>query len=249
MYNYKLVVAYDGTDFCGYQVQKNARTVQGVMNEASRQIFGENATVTGASRTDSGVHANGQVILIKGEKDIADRNLVLAYNTKLPKDIAVLSSEKVSDDWHPRYQNLVKTYSYKLYHGLVLNPRDRDYVHHIHSKMDVEAMRKCAKHLVGKHDFFSYSNPCEIEDSVRTITDLEIIEENDFISIIVKGDGFLYNMLRLIVGTLIDCGFHKKDEDDIIRSLNERDRSLTGMTAPAKGLTLEHIEYLEDKSR
>ncbi len=244
MYNYKLTVAYDGTDFSGYQVQKNARTVQGVMNEASRQIFGEDVTVTGASRTDSGVHANGQVILIKGGKEIADRNMILAYNTKLDADIAVLDCERVGDDWHPRYQELIKTYSYKIHHGLVLNPRDRKYCHHIHSRLDVEAMRKCARHLVGKHDFFSYSNISPIEDTVRTITGLEIKEDGDFITIIVKGDGFLYNMIRLIAGTLIDCGFHKRDEEDIKKSLTIRDRSLTGMTAPAKGLTLEEIEYI-----
>ncbi len=244
MYSYKLTVAYDGTNFSGYQVQKNARTVQGVMNEVSRQIFGEGVTVTGASRTDSGVHANGQVILIKGDKDIADRNMLLAYNTKLDEDIAVLACERVADDWHPRYQDLIKTYSYRIFHGLVLNPRDRKYCHHIHSSLDVEAMRKCAGHLVGKHDFFSYSNLSPVEDTVRTITGLEIEEEGDFITIIVKGDGFLYNMIRLIAGTLIDCGFHKRDEEDIEKSLAVRDRSLTGMTAPAKGLTLEEIKYI-----
>ncbi len=246
MYNYKLTVAYDGTRFCGYQVQKNARTVQGVMNKASRQIFGENVTVTGASRTDSGVHANGQVILIKADKLIAKRNVILAYNTKLDSDISVVDCEMVADDWHPRYQDLQKTYSYLIYNGIAINPRLESYAHRQGGDLDVDAMKRCARHLVGKHDFFSFSNDSPIEDTVRTISEISVDRRDDFISIIVKGDGFLYNMIRIIAGTLVDCGYHKKDEEDIVKALENRDRSLTGITLAAKGLTLEKIEYLND---
>lgn len=246
MYSYKLSIAYIGTPYHGFQVQKNQISIQSVLMDAARQIFEKDFTITGASRTDAGVHANGQVVLLKANKKLACRNLILAFNSKLPDDISVLECEMVADDWHPRYQKVLKTYKYNIYNNIAMHPRYVNFAYHIKYKLDIEMMRKCARHLVGKHDFFSYSNVSKINDSVRTIESIEIVEQGSLISIIVKGDGFLYNMVRIIAGTLIECASGKRSEEDIIKSLAKADRKLSGMTAPARGLTLEKIEYLEE---
>ncbi len=243
MFNYKLTVAYVGSYYSGFQVQKNATTVQGELMRVAIEIFGDEVTVTGASRTDAGVHANGQVVLVKAKKQIKLRSVILAFNSKLDRGISIMDCEMVGDDWHPRYQKVTKTYSYSICNMLCVNPRYDDFCYHIKHKLDVAAMRKCADYLVGKHDFYSYSNASKINDSVRNIYSLEVLEEDGFITIVVKGDGFLYNMVRIIAGTLIECGERRRDEGDIKRSLNERNRKLTGATAPAKGLTLEKIVY------
>ncbi len=247
MYSYKLTLAYLGAPYHGFQVQKNHRTVQGVLMEAAGKIFEKDFTITGASRTDAGVHANGQVVVLKAQKKLECRSLILALNSNLPEDVSIFECEMVDDDWHPRYQKVLKTYRYDIYNNIAMHPRYVGFAYHIKYKLDMEMMRKCARHLVGKHDFFSYSNVSEINDSVRTIESIDILERGSLISIIVKGDGFLYNMVRIIAGTLIECASGKRSEEDIKKSLKESDRSLSGMTAPARGLTLEKIEYLAEK--
>ncbi len=249
MYNYQLKIAYIGTNYSGFQVQNNAPTIQGELMKVAIKLCGSNVTVTGASRTDSGVHANGQVVLLTSKKQFEPRKLLLAFNANLPDDIRVISSKSVSNDWHPRYQKVVKTYSYLICNGLSVSPRVSPYSYHYKQKLDIDFMKRCAKKIVGTHDFDGFSGPTQVADTTRTVLDISVTKEGEMIHIIVKGDGFLYNMVRIIVGTLIECGIGKKNEKDIVRILETRNRSLAGFTAPAKGLTLEDIEYTEQENK
>lgn len=244
---YKLTVAYDGTDYCGFQVQPNGPTIQGIMMEAAIDLFGEDVTVTGASRTDSGVHARGQVVLLKADKAIAPGKIPLALNRRLPEAIAVVGAEEVSDDWHPRYRKHNKTYRYKIYNGSFHYPQDKHTSYHYYRKLDASKMHEAGQLLVGTHDFESFSSARKsVDDTVRTIYQLSVTESDDMIQLDVTGNGFLYNMVRIIVGTLIEVGYGKRQLEDIEASLAHRDRSLSGKTAPAKGLTLIEINYESD---
>ena len=244
MPNYKLTIAYDGTDFCGFQVQPNGPTVQGELMRAAQDLFGMGVTVTAASRTDSGVHALGQVVVLKGEKVVAESKLPLALNMRLPDAIAVVGCLMVEDDWHPRYQTHRKTYCYKVYNGPYQYPFDKKNSYHCRRILDLDKMREACAILVGTHDFESYSSAKKsVEDTVRTIYNLEIIKDGDMLNIVVSGSGFLYNMVRIMVGTLLEVGYGRRDLDSIRKSLAIRDRSLTGITAIAKGLTLVRIDY------
>lgn len=245
MPSYKLTVAYDGTDYCGFQVQPNGVTIQGELMKAAIELFGASVTVTGASRTDSGVHARGQVVLLKGDKNIEVRKMPLAMNVRLPEDIAVVAAEIVDEDWHPRYQDHSKTYSYKIYNGQFHYPQEKSDSFHFRYDLDLDLMRQGAELMLGTHDFESYSsarkkNP---DDTIRTIYDIQLLEHKRMIEIIIKGNGFLYNMVRIMVGTLIELGQHRRSLASISESLGTRNRGLTGKTAPAKGLTLMQIDY------
>jgi len=241
---YKLTIAYDGTDYCGFQVQPNGPTIQGELMKAATDLFGDEVTVTGASRTDSGVHALGQVVVLKGDKVVSEAKLPLALNRRLPEMIAVVGCVIVDEDWHPRYQKHRKTYCYKICNGNYQYPFDRRNSYHCRRSLDIPKMREAASLLVGTHDFESYSSARKnVEDTVRTIYSLEIKEEEDMLSLVVTGSGFLYNMVRIITGTLLEVGYGKRDIESIRASLSRRDRSLTGITALAKGLTLVEIEY------
>lgn len=241
---YKLTVAYDGTDYCGFQVQPNGPTIQGILMKAAVDLFGEDVTVTGASRTDSGVHSRGQVVVLKAIKAIEVYKVPLALNMRLPVDIVIVGAEEVAEVWHPRYQTHIKTYSYKIYNGSFHYPQDQRDSYHFYRRLDVQKMQEAGQLLVGTHDFESYSSARKsVEDTVRTIYKLEITENNDMIQLDVTGNGFLYNMVRIIVGTLMEVGYGRRDLDDIRESIAHRDRSLTGKTAPAKGLTLVEIKY------
>ena len=241
---YKLTIAYDGTDYCGFQVQPNGPTIQGLLMKAAIDLFGPDVTVTGASRTDSGVHARGQVVLLKADKAIEPRKVPLALNMRLPRDIVVVGAEEVDDDWHPRYVKHNKTYSYKIYNGSFHFPQDYRDSYHYYRKLDVQKMQEAGQLLVGTHDFESYSSARKsVEETVRTIYRLEVTEENEMIQVVVTGNGFLYNMVRIIVGTLMEVGYGRRTLEAIEESVTKRDRSLTGKTAPAKGLTLLEISY------
>lgn len=241
---YKLTVAYDGTDYCGFQVQPNGATIQGELMKAARDLFGDDVTVTGASRTDSGVHALGQIVVLRGDKVVAESKLPLALNIRLPETIAVVGCDIVAEDWHPRYQKHRKTYCYKVYNGSYQYPFDKKDSYHCRRTLDIPKMREASMQLVGTHDFESYSSVKKsVEDTVRTIYNLEIREEEGMLSIYITGSGFLYNMVRIIVGTLLEVGYGRRDLESIRNSLLTRDRSLTGITALAKGLTLVNIDY------
>lgn len=242
----KLVVAYDGTNYCGWQVQPNGISIQAVLQKHIEALTGEKIMLTGASRTDSGVHALGQVAVFDTEKPWPAERFVPALNQRMPKDIVIQSAEEVPRDFHPRYQNTLKTYEYRILNRRVPLPNERLTSYFVPQKLDMEAMRGAAVELIGTHDFHNFcSVKTKAENTVRTITRLTLTKEDDMIYLRVTGDGFLYNMVRIIVGGLLKVGFHKKTAADIRRSLETGERYVVGPTAPPQGLTLVNIEYLE----
>lgn len=241
----KLTVAYDGTDYCGWQVQPNGITVEEVLNRAISKLTGEDIYVIGASRTDSGVHAMGNVAVFDTNATIPGERVAYALNQKLPDDIVVVKSEEVPLDWHPRYQDVIsKTYEYHIYNAKVQNPLKRRTTAFISYDLDVERMRAGAAYLIGEHDFVSFCNVrTNVEDTVRTVEDIQIREENGEIIIRITGNGFLYNMVRIIAGTLIRVGRGFYEPEKVKEILEAKERTEAGVTAPPQGLVLMEIKY------
>ena len=237
----KLVVAYDGTNYCGWQVQPNGVSIQAMLQKHIETLTGEKIMLTGASRTDSGVHALGQVAVFDTSKPWPAERFVPALNQRLPRDIVIQSAEEVPMDFHPRYQNTLKTYEYRILNRRVPLPNER-----LNSYFVPQALDKAAAEIIGTHDFHNFcSVKTKVTNTVRTITDLTLTREGDMIYLRITGDGFLYNMVRIIVGGLLKVGFHKKTAEDIRKSLETSERYVVGPTAPPQGLTLVNIEYLE----
>ena len=241
----KLTVAYDGTDYCGWQVQPNGITVEEVLNRAISKLTGEDIYVIGASRTDSGVHAMGNVAVFDTNATIPGERVAYALNQKLPDDIVVVKSEEVPLDWHPRYQDVIsKTYEYHIYNAKVQKPLKRRTTAFISYDLDVERMRAGAAYLIGEHDFVSFCNVrTNVEDTVRTVEDIQIREENGEIIIRITGNGFLYNMVRIIAGTLIRVGRGFYEPEKVKEILEAKERTEAGVTAPPQGLVLMEIKY------
>lgn len=245
----KLEIAYDGTGYHGWQVQPDKITVEGVLNHALSELLQEEIMVIGASRTDAGVHAKGNVAVFDTNSKIPAEKICYAVNRYLPWDIRVLKSEEVSSDFHPRKVKCKKTYEYKILNRNIAIPTERLYSYFIYYDIDVKAMQKAAEYLVGEHDFKSFcSVKTDVTDTTRTIYDLKVDKEGDIIKITVTGNGFLYNMVRIIAGTLIEVGRGLKTPEDMDRILVCLDRKLAGPTAPAHGLTLVGIEYDTDNN-
>lgn len=240
-----LVVAYDGTDYCGWQIQPNGVTIEEVLNLELSRITGEEIHVIGASRTDSGVHALGNVAVFDTESPIPPGRFSYALNQKLPEDIVVVSSAEVSPDWHPRYQDqITKTYEYHIYNAKTPNPLKRRYSAFVSFPMDVGKMREAAEYLVGEHDFASFCNIRKnASDTIRTVHEISIVKEGADITIRVVGNGFLYNMVRIIAGTLIRVGRGFYTPDRVKEILEAKKRTAAGVTAPANGLVLVRIDY------
>lgn len=240
----KLTVAYDGTDYCGWQIQKNGITVEEVLNRALSRLTGEKITVVGASRTDAGVHARGNVAVFDTDTRIPAERIVYAVNALLPEDVVVVRSEEVPAGWHPRKCVSVKTYEYRILNKEFPDPvRMRD-TYFVSFSLDIERMRRAAEYLKGEHDFKSFcSAQTAVETTVRTIYDLDIKKEGEIITIRVRGNGFLYNMVRIIAGTLAGVGRGYFEPEDMERMLEAKDRTQAGVTAPPQGLTLVGIEY------
>lgn len=241
----KLVVAYDGTNYCGWQFQPNGITIEEVLNKALSDLLREPIAVIGASRTDSGVHAKGNVAVFDTESRIPAEKLCFALNQRLPEDIRVQSSEEVPLDWHPRKQNCVKTYEYKILNQKIDMPIGRLYAHFCYFSLDLEKMRQAASYLVGEHDFKSFCTVrTQAEETVRTIYSLTLEKnEEGLITMRISGSGFLYNMVRIIAGTLLKVGMGMYPPEHVEEILDARDRQAAGGTAPAKGLTLVSLEY------
>ena len=230
----KLTVAYDGTNYCGWQIQPNGITVEEVLNRALRKLTGEGITVIGASRTDSGVHALGNVAVFDSETSIPPERISYALNQRLPDDIVVIRSEEVPADWHPRYCNSKKTYEYHILNAKIPDPTRRLTRHFV--SFDLE----------GTHDFVSFCNVrTDVEDTVRTIYSLDILPVGDEITIRIQGSGFLYNMVRIIVGTLVRVGRGFYTPEQVQEILEAKNRKAAGVTAPPQGLFLVGIEYEE----
>ena len=244
----KLTVAYDGTNYCGWQIQPNGVTIEEVLNHAICKLTGEEITVTGASRTDSGVHALGNVAVFDTESRIPADRFSYALNQRLPKDIVVVKSEEVPEDWHPRYQNTLKTYEYHIINTRIPIPTKRLYNYFVSFDLDVDKMREGAQYLLGEHDFAAF---CCIrtnaKTTVRTITDLVIEQNKDEITIRVTGNGFLYNMVRIIAGVLVRVGRGFYGPEMVKELLEGKERKKEAVTAPPEGLCLMEIRYEADE--
>lgn len=243
----KLVVAYDGTNYCGWQVQPNGETIEGVLNRELSSLLGEDIKVTGASRTDSGVHSLGNVAIFDTDTRIPPEKISYALNIRLPEDIVVQDSCEVAPDFHPRHCNSRKTYEYRILNRRFAMPTRRLDTYFYHRPLDVERMQQAARYLEGTHDFKSFcSVNTVVEDTVRTIYTLQVIKDaDDIITIRVQGSGFLYNMVRILAGTLIQVGIGAMEPEQMTEILEAKDRSASGPTAPAQGLTMMGIEFLD----
>lgn len=243
----RIVVAYDGTNYCGWQIQPNGITIEEVLNKCLRKLTGEDIHIIGASRTDSGVHALGNVAVFDTESSIPPERMAYALNQRLPEDIVIVRSDEVAADWHPRYQDEVeKTYEYHIYNAQAPNPMKRLYSTFVSFPMDVEKMREGAAYLVGEHDFVSFCNVrTNVEDTVRTVKEITITQDGADITIRVRGNGFLYNMVRIIAGTLIRVGRGFYEPERVKEILEEKERTAAGVTAPPNGLVLVEIAYRE----
>lgn len=265
----RLTVAYDGTAYCGFQLQPEQPTVEGELNRALSELTGETVSVIGASRTDSGVHARGNIAVFDTDSTIPGERFFAAVNTKLPADIRVTESREVEADWHPRKQECRKTYEYRIDPSYVADPMKARYCMHWPRPMNVAEMQRAARCLTGEHDFTSFANPSsqvlkEGGSAVRTLYAVEVTEEKGNrpesaareeekrpavrpeIVIRVTGNGFLYNMVRIIAGTLMDVGTGRFSAEDVKAMLEAKDRTKAGMTAEPQGLTLAEIRYREE---
>lgn len=241
----KLTVAYDGTNYHGWQIQPNALTIEECLNNAICELFGEGITVTGASRTDAGVHALCNVATFDADTKMEPSRIAYAINDKLPKDIRILDSSKAPDCFHPRFDAKEKEYKYNITNRRIYLPTERLYSYFYHRPLDIEAMQRAASHLVGEHDFTSFASiHSQTNTFVRNLYECTVEPEpNGKIVISVRGNGFLYNMVRIIAGTLIKVGSGAISSNEIPNILNALDRSAAGPTAPAHGLILYNISY------
>ncbi len=241
-----LTVAYDGTNYHGWQIQPNGETIEGILNRCLSELLEEEVTVTGASRTDSGVHAMGNVAVFDTETPIPADKIVYALNRRLPEDIRIQKSEEVDGDFHPRHTASRKTYEYRIYCAPFPMPVRRLYSHFTYVPMDVTRMQRAGEYLIGEHDFKSFCNTeAQVESTVRRIESLRVLAEGREIVIRVTGRGFLYNMVRIIAGTLMEVGRGHREPEELECILEAKDRRAAGPTAPACGLTLMQIEYLQ----
>lgn len=245
MRNIKLTVEYDGTNYHGWQIQKNAVTIQEHVEKALRQLLGVQTGVTGCSRTDVGVHAYGQVAHFFTDSTIPGEKFSYALNNLLPRDIVVQKSEEVPEDFHSRYSSKGKKYRYLICNSAHQSALMRNRACHVRPELDFEQMRKAAAHFVGEHDFAAFqATGGQVRSTVREIYSMNVSRKEDkLIELEVSGNGFLYNMIRIIAGTLIYVGMGKLRESDIPGIIGGLDRTNAGKTAPAQGLYLMEIYY------
>ena len=248
--NYKLLLQYDGTEFHGWQIQDELRTVQGELTRALSLIEGRNVNIHGSGRTDAGVHAEGQVASVEIQREITTSKLRAAINGNVGRDVRIVSVETAADDFHARYSALEKTYVYRVVNGPVISPFWWRYAHHDARRLDLEQMKRGAELFCGKHDWTAFSAAqSDVEDRVRTVTGVEIIGRVDersysnLLEIRVSADGFLRYMVRAMAGTLLALGRGELDRADISEALKTGNRPAAAVTAPACGLTLLSVRY------
>lgn len=240
----KLVVAYDGTAYNGWQLQPGVRTIEGELNRCLSQLLSEDIQVIGASRTDSGVHALCNIAVFDTDTRIPGEKISYALNQRLPEDIRIRESCETAADFHPRHCSSRKTYEYRILNAAFPVPTRRLYTHFTYVPLDMELMKKGASYLIGEHDFKSFcSSAAAVETTVRTILDIQIEKEGSEISVRVCGSGFLYNMVRIIAGTLMEIGKGSYPPERMKDILEAKDRKAAGPTAPACGLTLIKYEF------
>lgn len=247
----KCIVSYDGTGFSGYQVQPGKRTVQGELEKAIEKLNkGKSIRVSASGRTDAGVHARGQVIHFDTTLEIEPARWLIALNSLLPDEIAVHSVDIARPDFHARFDAVGKEYRYFLLPSKHRDPFQRNYAHQFQYELDLDAMREAAMKLLGTHDFTSFcSAKTEVEDRVRTLKKIDFFEENGLLVFRFIGDGFLYNMVRILVGTLLEVGTGRRAADSMLQLLEDQDRTKAGKTAPGHGLYLWKVFYDEEDHR
>jgi tRNA pseudouridine38-40 synthase len=246
-------IRYIGTNYCGYQVQPNAVSIQQRLNEATKELFGYDCDIVGCSRTDSGVHANAfcATVAKKGSDElpttVPSERIPIALSAHLPQDISVYDAEWVEKDFHARYDVKEKEYIYRIHNAPVRNPFEEDRACHLPRCIDkhgLAEMNRAAKTLIGEQDFAAYmAQGSKVTSTVRKITLAEVKREGDCLIFRVRANGFLYNMVRILAGTLVDVGLGKLTPEDVVRITASRDRTQAGMTMPACGLYLNAVEY------
>lgn len=247
MRNILLTICYDGSNYHGFQIQDNALTVQEVFQDALGKIVKEHVDIKGCSRTDAGVHAYMYCISMKIESKIPCNNLVMALNRFLPKDVSVLSAQEVPIDFHARYSCLGKEYIYKIWNARIRNPFMEGRALHYWYPMDINSLNEAGLNYIGTHDFTSFStlDKREIKDMTRTVTDFKVEKEGNLVIMRVSANGFLYNMVRIMVGTLIHVAMGKINPQDIAEIILCKNRKYAGPTAVPYGLYLNKVFYSE----
>lgn len=244
MKNIKLTIEYDGTNFSGWQIQPSARTVQEEIGKAICKIIKKPVKINGSGRTDAGVHALGQVANFKGEFSIPVERIPIALNSILPKDICIKEAKEVHEYFHARYNAKGKKYIYKIYNGCVRSPLFRNYAYFVPQELNIEEMKEASKYFIGEHDFKGFmASGSSVVDTVRHIYDIDLSLKEDMITIEVMGNGFLYNMVRIITGTLVDIGVGKIRKEQLANIILSCNRDKAGHTAPAQGLYLAEVYY------
>ena len=245
MTNYKLTIQYVGTRYDGWQRQGNTdNTIQGKLETLLSRLFGFPVEIIGSGRTDAGAHAFGQVANFHIPVDMSTQEILEYMNQYLPKDIAVSSVEKVDDRFHSRFNVKRKTYQYRIWNSYISNVFEKNFVYEVTDTLDVDRMKEAALYLIGEHDFKAFcSNKRMKKSTVRTIYEINIEELEPEIRITITGNGFLYNMVRIIVGTLLEIGMGEKKPSDVPAMLAGKDRRTTGYTVPPSGLMLMEVEY------
>ena len=245
MRNYKIVVEYDGTAYCGWQRQENGITIQQVMEEAIQLITGEKVAVIGSGRTDAGVHALNQVGSFRCSTKLPVNKIFMGMNSVLPPDIVVKELEEVADEFHALRDVKSKIYVYKICNQRLRPALGRNYFWHVRFPLDIGKMKKAAKYLIGTHDFSCFcATGTDVKDRVRTIVDVEMKTCGDgLIEIKVEARGFLKYMVRNIIGTLVEVGRDKRKPEEMKQIIESRDRTIAGVTAPACGLFLKEVKY------
>lgn len=242
--NIKLLIAYDGTAYHGWQTQLNKATIQETIENALRVVMKQKVDLIGSGRTDSGVHALGQVANFKAETKIPEDRIKIAINANLPSDIRIMDSVDVSMDFNARFNAVDKTYMYQIYNQRVSSPFYDRYSTFVPQNLDTEKMQEALKLIIGEHDFKGFmAAGSQVKTTKRTVHDAKLIKDGNLIKIYINGNGFLYNMVRIIAGTLIDIGKCLKDVSCMETALINKDRTVLGQTAAPEGLFLMNVNY------
>ncbi len=249
MANVLLTLQYDGTQYHGWQVQPNGITVQETLQNAIERITGTRSAVTGCSRTDAGVHANRFYCTTAEPERLSEEKFVQALNALLPSDVAVLNCRKVADTFHPRYSAVRKQYIYRIWNGAVRNPFEQGHALHVRTPLDAERLNAIAALFVGTYDFSAFcSVGSSVQDKTRTIYRSQVTRQGDLVVYTVEADGFLYNMVRILVGTILDVNAGRLTPDNVHEALRTGERDLAGVTAPACGLFLNEVWYTAEEA-
>lgn len=241
-----LTVSYDGSGYYGWQIQNDFVTVQQKVEEALSALLKKRVTVRGASRTDTGVHAMAQGVVFQEETTIPVEKMPYAINSFLPDDIVVTSAREVSEKFHPQYSVIDKTYEYKILNAEFKNPKLIKYTDFVRGKLNIENMQNACKYFIGEYDFKAFcASGSTAKTTVRTIYDLTVEKDKNIICIRVRGSGFLYNMVRILAGTLVYVGLGKIKPEEITEIIKSKDRARAGKTLAPNGLTLMEVNYEE----